>query len=107
MAYEICITDRGSFGDRAADTVQAEETQTDANLAAGGVESRANSRESGACPPAGVGLFTLFWGGKEPKMLHRLTKKTAGQLSSRRFFVESVLRRCWLFEGAEKESKTE
>ena len=27
--------------------------------------------------------------------------------SSRRFFVESVLRRCWLFEGAEKESKTE
>ena len=34
-------------------------------------------------------------------------KKTAGQLSSRRFFVESVLRRCWLFEGAEKESKTE
>ena len=34
-------------------------------------------------------------------------EKTAGQLSSRRFFVESVLRRCWLFEGAEKESKTE
>ena len=104
-ACEICITDRGSLGDLAADTVQAE-TQIDANLAAGGDESRANSRESGARLASGY----LHYSGRERAENASTAEEKKRPDSSRRFFVESVLvrvRRCSLFEGAEKGSKTE